>query len=299
MVGATLLWSIAGVVTRHLDSAASFETTFWRSFFNAVALVLLLGGLRGFGPLSRSLRKGGGILWLSGGCWAVMFTAFMLALTMTTVANVLVTMAIAPLLTALIARVALGQRQPVRTWAAIFVAGIGIGWMYAHELGGAGAGAWAGIAIALCVPGAAAINWTAIQKSSRGGDDLLPAVLIGAVLSSAVTLLPALPMRASAHDIGLLALLGVAQLAVPCLVAVAAARRLAAPEAALLSLLEIVFGVTWTWLFTAEAPSRDVLFGGALVVGALVANEALALRGPRVPTSCPHLADAGRSSNTT
>lgn len=279
MVGATLLWSIAGVVTRRLDSAASFETTFWRSFFNASALVLLLGGLRGFGALGRSLRSGGGtILWLSGGCWAVMFTAFMLALTMTTVANVLVTMALAPLLTALVARVALGQRLPARTWAAIVVAGIGIGWMYAHELAGADAGAWAGIAIALGVPVAAAINWTAIQKSSRGSSDMLPAVLIGAVLSSAVTLLPALPMRASAHDVGLLALLGVAQLAVPCLVAVAAARRLAAPEAALLSLLEIVFGVTWTWLFAAEAPSRDVLVGGALVVGALVANEALALR---------------------
>ena len=278
MVGAALLWSIAGVVTRHLDSAASFETTFWRSFFNAVALLALLGALRGLGALGRSLRSGGAMLWLSGGCWAVMFTAFMLALTMTTVANVLVTMALAPLLTALIARVALGQRLPARTWAAIVVAGVGIGWMYAHELGAASTGAWAGIAIALGVPVAAAINWTAIQTSSRGSGDLLPAVLIGAVLSSAVTLLPAWPLRASAHDVGLLAVLGVAQLAVPCLVAVVAARRLAAPEVALLSLLEIVFGVTWTWLFTAEAPSRDVLFGGALVVGALVANESLAWR---------------------
>ena len=63
-----------------------------------------------------------------------MFTAFMVAITMTTVANVLVTMAIAPLVTALVARVALGQRLPARTWAAIVVAGIGIAWMYAHEL---------------------------------------------------------------------------------------------------------------------------------------------------------------------
>lgn len=31
MVLATLLWSIAGVVTRHLDSATSFEGTFWRA----------------------------------------------------------------------------------------------------------------------------------------------------------------------------------------------------------------------------------------------------------------------------
>ena len=207
-----------------------------------------------------------------------MFTAFMVAITMTTVANVLVTMAIAPLLTALVARIALGQRLPARTWAAIVAAGLGIAWMYVHELAVVDARHVAGVAIALGVPIAAALNWTAIQKSRDGRADLLVAVLIGAVLSAAVTLPLALPMRTSGHDIALLALLGVAQLAVPCLVAVAAARVLPAPEVALLSLLEIVFGVTWTWLGADEAPSRDVLAGGALVLGALVANESIALR---------------------
>src|SRR5262245_50692246 len=42
MVLVTLLWSIAGVVTRHLDSARSFEVTFWRSLFNAIALAIAL-----------------------------------------------------------------------------------------------------------------------------------------------------------------------------------------------------------------------------------------------------------------
>ena len=39
MVLATLLWSIAGVVTRHLDHARSFEVTFWRSFFTLLSLL--------------------------------------------------------------------------------------------------------------------------------------------------------------------------------------------------------------------------------------------------------------------
>ena len=47
MVLVTLLWSIAGVVTRHLDAAQSFEVTFWRSFFNALAMTLILTVLRG------------------------------------------------------------------------------------------------------------------------------------------------------------------------------------------------------------------------------------------------------------
>lgn len=282
MIVATLLWSMAGVVTRHLETTGGAEATFWRSFFNAVALVVLLGRLRGFGALGRTIVSRDPTLWLSGACWAVMFTAFMVAITMTTVANVLVTMAIAPLVTALVARIVLHHRLPARTWTAIVVAGVGIAWMYAHELAAVEPRHLVGTAIALAVPIAAALNWTVIQRSRSGSTDLLAAVLIGAALSSLLAFGVALPLRATPHDLVLLAILGVFQLAVPCLIAVAAARVLAAPEAALLSLLEIVFGVVWTWLGAAEAPSRHVLGGGALVLGALVANESIALRQRRV-----------------
>ena len=77
MIVATLLWSMAGVVTRHLDSTGGVEATFWRSLFNAVALVVLLGRLRGFAALGRTLASRDPTLWLSAACWAVMFTAFM------------------------------------------------------------------------------------------------------------------------------------------------------------------------------------------------------------------------------
>lgn len=279
MIVVTLMWSIAGVVTRRLEAAHSFEVTFWRSAFTVLALAVLLLALRGPGALRQSVRSGGRTLWLSGLCWSVMFTAFMVALTLTSVANVLVTMASAPLLTALLARVALGHRLAGRTWAAIVVAGIGIAWMYAREVSGADARNVLGTLVALCVPIAAATNWTLIQHSRNARDvDLLPAVLIGAAISALATLPLAMPFAASAHDLALLALLGVVQLAIPCLMSVAAARYLSAPEASLLALLEVVFGVAWAWLGANEAPAPHVLGGGALVLGALATNEALALR---------------------
>lgn len=279
MLLVTVMWSIAGVVTRQLDAARSFEVTFWRSAFTVLALAVLLPALRGRSVLWRSLRAGGATLWLSGLCWCVMFTAFMVAITLTTVANVLVTMAIAPLLTALVARVFLGHRLAPRTWVAIGVAGIGIVWMYGYEVRAADPRHLVGTLVALGVPIAAAVNWTLIQHTrSRSDVDLLPAVLIGALLSALTTLPFSLPFAASAHDLGLLALLGVVQLAVPCLMSVAAARHLSAPEASLLALLEVIFGVAWAWLGAAEAPAIHVLGGGALVLVALAANEALALR---------------------
>ena len=56
------------------------------------------------------------------------------------------------------------------------------------------------------------------------------------------------------------------------------ALALVAWAAALLALLEIVFGVAWAWLGGKEAPAPHVLGGGLLVIAALAANEALALR---------------------
>ena len=279
MIVVTLMWSIAGVVTRHLEAARSFEVTFWRSAFTVLALAIMLPAIRGRETLVRSLRAGGKTLWLSGLCWCVMFTAFMVAITMTSVANVLITMASAPLLTALISRVFLGHRLVVRTWAAIVVAGIGIAWMYAREFSAADPQHLMGTLIALAVPIAAAVNWVTIQHTRRNADvDLLPAVLIGAALSALATLPFAFPFEASAHDLGLLALLGVVQLAIPCLMSVAAARHLSAPEASLLALLEVIFGVAWAWLGAGETPAVHVLGGGAMVLIALAANEAVALR---------------------
>ena len=278
MVLVTLLWSIAGVVTRHLDAARSFEVTFWRSLFCAVSLAIGLTVLRG-PALWTGLLRAERVLWASALCWAVMYTAFMVALTLTTVANVLVTMAIGPMLTALFSRLFLGQRQPLRTWGAIVVAGAGIAWMFGAEA--SGGGSLLGSLVASAVPLAGAVNWILLQRNAASGaqaPDMLPAVLLGALISAAVTLPLAWPLQASTHDLRLLALLGGVQLALPCLLVVCLSRELPAPEIALLALLEVLFGVTWAWLGAGERPPASVLLGGALVLGALVANEACALR---------------------
>lgn len=282
MVLVTLLWSTAGVVSRHLEAAQSFEVTFWRSGFNAVGLAVALSVLRG-PALWRGLLRSPRAVWVSGACWAVMFTAFMVALTMTRVANVLVTMAIGPLVTALFARLFLHHRLPPRTWVAIAVAGAGIAWMFGHEVQAADARSLLGMAVALAVPLAAAINFTVLQHISHGevageSQDMLPAVLIGALLSALFTLPLAWPLQASLHDLVLLAGLGVFQLALPCLLVVGLTRVLPAPEIALLGLLEVVFGVLWAWVGAGEAPGPTALTGGALVLGALVGNELIALR---------------------
>ena len=283
MVLTTAMWSIAGVVSRQLQQAQSFEVTFWRSFFTVLSLVVILPLWQGRG-VWRRLPWRNAYFWVSGLCWSIMFTAFMLGMALTGVANVLITMALGPLLTALLSRLVLGHKLPARTWSAIAAAGAGIVWMYGREMMAAEGDYIAGMLVALCVPMAAAVQWTAMQKAhSKGIDiDLVPSVLLGAVLSSLYTLLPAQPMQASTSDLMWLATLGLFQLAVPCVLAVMCARALKAPEMALLGLLEVIFGILLAWVGADEVPSASVLQGGTLVIGALVFNEWLGWRQRRV-----------------
>lgn len=277
MVLVTLLWSTAGVVSRHLEHAQKFEVTFWRSFFTVCSLLVILPLFQGRQVFGR-MRHSGAALWWSGLCWSGMFTFFMVALMLTTVANVLVTMSLTPLLTALATRIFIGHRIPLRTWLAIVVAGAGIAFMYASQLGQGMS--LLGTLVALCVPIAGAANWTITQHAHAQGKDidLIPAVLIGAVLSSLVTLPLAWPFQASSWDLGLLFGLGLGQLAVPCVLAVVCTRVLKAPEVALLGLLEVIFGILLAWVGAGEVPGHDVFVGGSLVIGALVTNELVAWR---------------------
>jgi drug/metabolite transporter (DMT)-like permease len=272
----TVLWSTAGVGTRFLEHAEGFEIAFWRCVFCAifVAAVLIV---RHRGEWIGRIAAGGVAAWVSGSMWATMFVAFMVALSYASVANVLVVMAAAPLLAALLGWIVLRERVPPRTWVAIGIAAAGIVWMVRDGLSTEGV---TGMAIAFAVPVAAAVN-IVVLKRAHASVDLVPAVLLGALIAIAVTLPVAWPLSASGSDLMILAALGVFQLGLPCMLMVGATRHLAPHEIGLLCLLEVVLGPLWVWLGVGESPTASTLQGGVLVLAALVLNELVGLRGRR------------------
>ena len=271
MVLSALMWSIGGVVSRHLESSEGFGITFWRSVFACLTVLAWFAASRTPRPFA-ALVGGGATVWLSGLMWAVMFTCFMVALSLTRVANVLIMECLTPGFTALLAWVVL--RKPVRlqTWFAIVMAAGGIIMMYIFDVSGLEGRHLLGVLVALGIPVAAAINWVLLQRSGQHMD-LTIAVLVGGVLSALATLPLAWPLQMSAHDFALLALLGVVQLGIPCILVMRVARHLAAHEVALLALLEVVFGILLAWLFGGESPGAATLIGGTVVLAALVYNE--------------------------
>ena len=280
MIIAPTMWSTAGVLSRHLESARGFEVSFWRSFFAAlfVGSVLAWQHKAQFGQKLKGLGRYG---LASGVMWAAMFTCFMLALTMTTVANALIVESFAPLLTAIFAWIFLSEKIPGRTWLAIVVAFCGMLWMFIDGFSKLDSRGLIGVMLALCVPFAVAANVIILKKGGQHVD-LIPAVLVGGVLSALLMLPFALPFSASTHDILILATLGVFQLGLPCMIMVHAAKGLSAPEISLLSLLEVVLGPFWVWLAIGEEPAKATLMGGAVVLGALIFNEMMAFRQDRL-----------------
>lgn len=271
MMCAATLWSMAGVLTRQLDAARGVEVTLWRSVFAALFVAGALWWQQGANALATA-RAAGRLGILSGAMWSVMFCCFMLALTMTTVANTLIVMSISPLLTAFFAWLFLRQRIGARTWVAIAIAFAGMLWMFASGISRVNGVQLAGMVIALGVPLAASVNVIALKKAGHGVD-LAPAVMLGGIFSALMMLPLAWPFQASLHDLGILAVLGFFQLGFPCMLMVAASKSLSAPELALLALIEVLLGPLWAWLGAGEVPAQSTLTGGAVVLSALVFNE--------------------------
>ncbi len=272
MIAAPVMWSSAGVVTRHIERAEPFEQVFWRSLF---AFVFVFGALlwKKAHPWT-ALRKAGVPGLMSGLMWALMFTAFLFALSMTSTANALVMMSVSPLLTAVFASLVLSDPVPLRTWIAAGAAAIGIAWMFANQL----SGHIAGMLVAFLIPVASAIN-VVVLRASAAKLDLVPAVMLGGALSCLIALPFAMPFSATGRDLALLGFLGLFQLGLPCMLLVIASRTLPAPEIALLGLLEVVLGPLWAWLGAGEDIGGATLIGGTIVLAALVMNELAAVPG--------------------
>jgi drug/metabolite transporter (DMT)-like permease len=273
MVGATLCWSSAGVLVRSMRITDSWEITFWRSVFMSmfVAGWLWQQHRREAWPRIRAVGFPGLI---SAALLTIMFISFIIALSQTTVANVLIIASSAPFFAALAGWVFLRERVSVRTGLATIAAFTGIVVMFT---GAVSHDRWIGALIAIVVPVAYGLN-VALLRKMHATVDMIPAVLLAGLLSAVVTLPFALPFEAGAHDFLLLAIMGVVQLGLGCVLMTIASRQLASAEIGLLSILETIFGILLTWALVGEQPSGAALAGGAIVIGALAINQFTRLR---------------------
>jgi drug/metabolite transporter (DMT)-like permease len=276
MIGATLCWATAGILVRNMEVTDGWKIAFWRSSFMTAFLLVVLSFQHG----SRLLHRVHAMGWpgvVSGLLFAGMMISFILALSLTTVANTLVVGSISPFVAALCGHLFLGEKVAPRTWVATIAAIGGITMMFFDALS---SGGWAGNLVALCIPLGFGANIVILRKH-RAAVDMVPSVLLAGIFSMLIALPFALPLSVSTGDLALLSIMGVVQLGVGLLLMMVAVRYLASAEIGLLSILEIVFGTLSVWVLIGERPSRAALIGGGIVIAALAANQIASLRQTR------------------
>ena len=270
---AALCWSTAGLIVRGVD-AGPWEITFWRSAFMTLAMVPIL--LMRRDQVIADIRAAGWSMVVSGALLAATFILFILALSHTTVANALFVMACAPLLTAVIGRVFFGEPVAAHTWGAIAAAACGVALMVCNRVEAAGVpGAVRGPLVRLFVP---------TNPNSAGHNrriSMLPGVFLAGLFSSIVAVPFALPPTAGGVEIGLLAFLGVVQLGLGLVLFTIGTRTVPAAQAVVIGLLEIVLGPFWVWLAFGEQPAAIALFGGVIVVAAVIGNAGFGVAAAR------------------
>jgi drug/metabolite transporter (DMT)-like permease len=273
IVGACLCWSSAGVLVRSMEVHDGWKITFWRSLFMSLFLLGVISFQHGR-RLPERMRATGWPGVVTGLLFALMFICFILAVSSTTVANTLVLGSVSPFVAALFGRIFLKEAVLPRTWITMIAALGGIVVMFYDSITG---GRWTGNLIALCIPVAFAISVVILRKS-RTEVDMIPSIFLAGVFSVIMTLPFALPLSVSTGDLVLLATMGVVQLGLGLVLFMLAVPYLSSAEITLLSILEIIFGVASTWLLIGERPADAALLGGAIVIGALVANQIAGLR---------------------
>ena len=269
-----LFFSMAGLFSKGIDAGA-WEIIFWRAVFSALAMLGWLAWRRRIRAEFGSLGRTG---WLAAAFCASGTAAFIPAFKLTSIANVTLIYAAAPILTGLAARFWFGERM---TRPAILGCLAGFGGVAVIVAGSLGSlhlrgdllALWMTLSMALVIalfrhypatPGSAVMVLSCLF--------LLPP---GAIFGS--------PLAVDPAELGWMALFGLS-FATASVTLVEAAKRLPAGECALISTAEIPLAILLAFLILGEIPAIASLIGGGAILAGIAGSQIAALKRSRPVT---------------
>mgnify|MGYP002624054306 FL=1 len=271
--------SFGGLIVRSLDGSSEWQVVFYRGGSLAVALLIFLFRQRIADGLRAFKRVG---IWgvICGVFFCNMQTLFIISLSNTTVANTSFILSSGPIVTAVLARLALGEGVRKSTMAVLLVVVAGVSLMVVDGLAtGNVFGDLAAVGAMLSLAG------FVVTLRAKRQIDMLPSLVIGGFLAA---LISAGAVRGAVavptDDLLLCVFWGGILSAVVLVLFTSAARHLNGAVVMVLLMVEYFLGPLWVWLFIGERPSQLALLGGAIILSGVLCQAYISRRDTQTPT---------------
>jgi len=237
---------------------------FWRSLISGVFVLLIVALFYGRQGFKDVVNAG-----LSSLIYAVLIAstapAFVLAITNTSVANVVFILASMPVFATLFSRIFLGE--PIRILMVVTMAIVAVGLcLIAYGSTTVQIASWTGDIWAIYVSIAFAGALTAVRSAKSVS--MIPAIPLGYIGGAIVLLFFISPFEVQVEDWNLVLMHGTIIGASSCLLTLGP-RFISSSEVSLLVLLESVLAPILVWFVLGENPGRFAIFGGCIVISAL------------------------------
>jgi drug/metabolite transporter (DMT)-like permease len=266
IVAAAVAWSTAAFFTRLLPFD-SWTILFWRGLFGGgliAAILVLLQGRAGLRDLTGMGRSG----WLVASLSTLGMVCFIPALQLTSVSNVAIIIATGPFVAAAFAWIRLREPARWQTMLASVVALCGVAIIVGNMRASSDI---LGIALACLMTVAIAAMTVTVRRHKS--TPMVAAAALSNLLGSLVSIPFAHDIASvTAADLVIFAMFGFFQVALGLTLFMLGSRLLPSGQATLIATLETPLMPFWVWLAFQEVPSSRALLGGALVMGAVIAD---------------------------
>ena len=202
---------------------------------------------------------------IAGVFYAISFSitniTFIISIQNTNVANTLVMIATAPMLSAILALIFLKENPDKNTWIAIFITFLAAVYIFYDSLKlGNFLGDFFGLVTALGL----AIGANIIRSVKN--KDLVPAAVIGKFLVALFAIFFVDNLILKDTDLFIVPLMCIMCVGIPFVLVTIAPRFITAAEVNLFFLLETIIGPFWVWLVIKEQPSIETIYGGTVII---------------------------------
>ena len=254
-----------------LSNISSWNLIFYRGFIPFLVILIGLAIIHRSNLFKKILDNGwSGLAYVVS--FAVTSIAFVISIENTNVANTLVMVALAPMLSAIISLIFLKEHPDQKTWIAIIITTLAVIYIFYDAID---AGDFLGNFLGLICATGLAVNAVIIRSAKK--INLVPSAMIGKLVVALFAIVFVDQIKLENNDLIFVPLMCVVCIAIPFVCVTLAPRYITAPEVNLFFLLETIFGPLWVWLVIKEQPSFETIIGGAIIITTIAFHSALAL----------------------